>query len=186
MKESKFVKSLGLLYKDLIKIKIEPTDTFEKSTNDFYKVMEKWGICQGTWTSHGSRCVSNSEWTICWQTFRSLRVLNFSTYALLTQCGHEGHEGFETYKEGDKPFDIQNLSKVYEDIYSLKFEPKNSFESSLNTFFVIMEKWNMKRSLKEWNMCWIIYTNQFDTWNMWDGLMSNPPTELLGYGKQKK
>lgn len=78
---SEFVKNLDAIYKDLLAIKINQTDSFKSSMDKFYAVMRKWGICQGTWSGNG-RAIATAEWNMCFMVFKAHR----NGYMDLWQC----------------------------------------------------------------------------------------------------
>ncbi len=56
--------TLSLVYKDILAIKIEERTTIQKIADQFYEVMRKYGIKQGTWIENGlGRAVANPEWS---------------------------------------------------------------------------------------------------------------------------
>jgi len=79
MKNAK-ARSLGVVFKDLMAIKIEENDSFSTSLNKFYGVMRKHGIKQGTWTKGGGRLVNNFEWSMCWESFRNHKILSLDLW----------------------------------------------------------------------------------------------------------
>ena len=95
--KSQFVSKLDKLYKELYGIKMNHNDTIESLVNQFYDIMRKYGIKQGTWTGRGSRLVSNAEWNICWQVFLN----NYQSSLNLACLLHEVPEDLLAY--GEKP-----------------------------------------------------------------------------------
>jgi hypothetical protein len=83
--KSEFVKNLDEIYRDLLAIKIDANDSFKSSMDKFYDVMRKWGICQGTWTENGSRFVNTAEWNMCFQVFKSNKILALDTWLILSE-----------------------------------------------------------------------------------------------------
>src|SRR5687768_3944523 len=71
MEKSDFAKQLGELFQDIRTINVTFNSTRQEQLNEFYKIMKKWGICQGTWTEGGGRSVANYEWTLCKDIFNS-------------------------------------------------------------------------------------------------------------------
>jgi hypothetical protein len=80
----KFNRDLANIYKDIQNIEIKPTDSFKTSLNKFYAVMRKWGIKQGEWSENG-RTVVNAEWNMCWQVFKSHKILALDLWLLLSE-----------------------------------------------------------------------------------------------------
>lgn len=74
--KNKTSKILGEVYIDILRIEILPTTTFDESIELFYEVMRKHGIKQGELSENG-RTVNNGEWTICWETFKSITITSF-------------------------------------------------------------------------------------------------------------
>lgn len=72
-----FNKNLDKIYKDIIAIEVNLDDSFKTLLSKFYAVMRKWGIKQGTWTSHNSRLINNAEWNMCYQVFRNHKISQF-------------------------------------------------------------------------------------------------------------
>ena len=82
--KSEFSKQLGKVYSDILSIKIEMSDSFETSLNKFYDVMRKHGICQGTWSKNG-RTVSNAEWIMCYNIFKSHKLMALDIFLILNE-----------------------------------------------------------------------------------------------------
>lgn len=82
--KSDFAKNLDAIFKDIIDIKIDANDSFKSSMDKFYAVMRKWGICQGTWTEHGSRVCNNAEWNMCFSVFHKHKMLSFDVWMVLS------------------------------------------------------------------------------------------------------
>jgi len=55
---------LANICKDIFAIKVKELKTIKKCYNEFYKVMRKYGIKQGTRIDAGVQ-MSNPEWVIC-------------------------------------------------------------------------------------------------------------------------
>lgn len=81
----KKIKNLASVYKDIIAIKIGHKDSFKTSLNKFYGVMRKHGIKQGTWCDNGSRLISNPEWNMCYDTFKSHKVLSLDLWLSMSE-----------------------------------------------------------------------------------------------------
>lgn len=83
IEKNELAQNLGDLYKDIHAIKINKTDSFNTLVKKFYLVMEKHGICQGTWSENG-RTFANPEWCMCWHTFKSNVESAFNIMYLLS------------------------------------------------------------------------------------------------------
>lgn len=83
-KKNEIIKNLDGIYKDIMKIKIEPEDSFITSMNKFYEVMRKWGICQGTWLERGGRSCCTPEWNMCYMVFKENKMMQFDMWMTLT------------------------------------------------------------------------------------------------------
>ena len=71
IEKTKFTKELDEVYSEIVKISLKHDDSLETITKNFYKIMKKHGICQGTWTPNG-RLTSNPSWVICINLFTNL------------------------------------------------------------------------------------------------------------------
>ena len=70
MRKSSNVKFLGNVYKDIMNIKWEDNDNLNNMYAKFYRIMSKYGICQGVLTKTGSRLINTPEWSMCLMVFR--------------------------------------------------------------------------------------------------------------------
>jgi hypothetical protein len=70
-KPNEYIKHMGDVYNDIYAISIDNKDSINTLLKKFYAVMDKWGICQGTWSENG-RTMSNPEWCMCWNTYVNL------------------------------------------------------------------------------------------------------------------
>lgn len=82
---TEFGKNLAKINKDIMAIKISHNDSFKTMMNKFYAVMRKWKICQGTWTENGGRICNNYEWTMCFEVFKSHKLLSYDIWLALTE-----------------------------------------------------------------------------------------------------
>ena len=91
----------------------------------------------------------------------------------------------------------KRLSDIYKDIIAIKIDAKDSFATSMNKFYKVMRKWNIKQGewIKsgsrllcnaEWIMCFDVFRNHkilsLDLWLC----LNDPPKDLLAYGKRPK
>jgi len=83
MKKGEFAKNLDEIYRDIISIKINASDSFESMMQKFYRVMRHWGICQGTKSENG-RTINNAEWIMCFMVFKQHKILAFDTWLILS------------------------------------------------------------------------------------------------------
>lgn len=91
----------------------------------------------------------------------------------------------------------KNLAEIYKDLQDIKIEPTDSFQSSLDKFYSVMRKWGVKQGTwtkgggrlcdnPEWSMLWAVYReNKILSLDVWMAL-SEPPKDLLAYGKPPK
>jgi hypothetical protein len=81
---SAFVADLNAVYKDIMAIEIQPTDTFISMMDRFYAVMRKWGICQGTWSTNGRLC-NTAEWNMCYSVFKLHKIMALDIWLVLNE-----------------------------------------------------------------------------------------------------
>lgn len=79
------IKNLGNIYKDILNIEVKVTDSFKSLLDKFYDVMRKWGIKQGIWNEFGGRSINNPEWSMCWEVFKSHKILAFDLWLSMNQ-----------------------------------------------------------------------------------------------------
>ena len=85
IKKSPTVEFIGELYKDINKIEILSSDSFDTLMLKFYKVMTKWGVCQGHWDEGGGRVINSPEWCFCVSIFKKNIDHRFSWMSLMTE-----------------------------------------------------------------------------------------------------
>lgn len=89
-----------------------------------------------------------------------------------------------------------NLGEVYQDILAIKIDINDSFKSMMDKFYEVMRKWKICQgnwtengrtcNTAEWNMCFAVFKqHKISTFDIWLAL-SNPPEDLLAYGKEPK
>jgi len=77
---------IGNVYNDIQAIEFDINDSFKMLMDKFYVVMRKHGICQGTWNESGTgRCVSNPEWVMSYQAFKSHIESRWMWASLMTE-----------------------------------------------------------------------------------------------------
>jgi len=84
MEKTEFSNNLNAIYNDILSIKIDSEDSFKTSTDKFYEIMRKYGICQGTWSENGRLC-NNAEWNMCFSAFRQHKILSFDMFIMLSE-----------------------------------------------------------------------------------------------------
>lgn len=57
--------------KEIIEIKFKQEDTIQDCMDNFYQIMHKYNIKEGTATENG-RTVANYDWTMCLQLFKDM------------------------------------------------------------------------------------------------------------------
>lgn len=82
---SKSHHNLAAIYKDIMAIEIKATDSFKSSLNKFYAVMRKWNVKQGIWDENGHRTCATPEWNMCYDTFKSHKLLSLDIWLLLSE-----------------------------------------------------------------------------------------------------
>jgi hypothetical protein len=82
--KSSFVNNMGEIYKDIKSIEIDANASLQSHVDKFYKVMRKWGICQGNWTEGGGRSISTPEWCMCFMVFKDHFKAKFDFYFILS------------------------------------------------------------------------------------------------------
>lgn len=84
IEKTDFTKNINNIYNDIIEIEIDENDSFKTSLNKFYDVMRKWGICQGNWSGNGRTCCT-AEWNMCYQVFKTHKILSLDTWLILSE-----------------------------------------------------------------------------------------------------
>lgn len=91
---------------------------------------------------------------------------------------------------------VKNLDEIYQEIMNIKIDANDSFKSMMDKFYSVMRKWGICQGTwsengrvcnnAEWNMCFQVFKQHkilaFDIWLT----LSNPPEDLLAYGKKPK
>lgn len=59
------MKDMSKIGEEIIKLKIDMNKSFAENLEDFYAIMRKYEIYQGTLTGNGSVAMANFDWTMC-------------------------------------------------------------------------------------------------------------------------
>jgi hypothetical protein len=180
--QSKFVKNLDAIYRDILNIKIDENDSFKLTMDKFYAIMRKWGICQGNWSENGRTC-NTAEWNMCYQTFKNHKILALDIWLLINEPPSD-------LVQKHNLLNVKNLDAIYTDILKIELDENDSFKSTMDKFYAIMRKWGIYqiRGFKnaEWNMCYETFKkHKILALDIWLSL-NEPPLDLLAYGREPK
>jgi hypothetical protein len=177
MKKTNFVNKLNLVYNDILDIKVDVDVTFDELLNRFYDLMHKWKICQGTHTDHGSIIISNAEWIMCFQIFVMHKNKTYDSYLLFHKLENKENE------KDEKQYSEKDLNLINGDILKIKIKNEDSFQTSLNKFNGVMNKYNIILNSTMWDMCYHVFKSYNMSYiDIWQAL-STPPKDLVAYDK---
>jgi len=92
---------------------------------------------------------------------------------------------------------IKKLGELYRDIYSIKIEKNESFESRMDKFHGVMRKWGICRGTQdengsvsfnspEWCFCYNVFLGLLNSRHNMMGLLLDTPKDLYVYSEESE